>query len=252
MEGIIYQYKIGNKYYVGKTYMLERKRINKHKYEALTLKKDHPFCKAIRKYGWGTVRASYSVVERHSAKSKQELNDILIDREAFWIAQRNSVVPNGYNIYSKGTRKTPHTENKEEIYKKISSSLKGKYMNCESTSRRVYCIEQQKWYLSVSEAERQNSISKGSIGKAASGRNCRAGGLTWSYTGKKPEREDLIKKSRKPIYCIELNKTFPSIYEAAKEIYGKDQASKKKCKIQAALKRKNGSADGLHFVYSSK
>ena len=251
MTGVIYQYNIGNKYYVGKTYTQERKRIDKHKYEALTLKKDHPFCKAIRKYGWDAVRESYHVIERHEADSKQELNNVLIEREAYWINKLNSVVPNGYNIYSKGTMTVPHTHNKEEIYAKVSKSLKGKYLNAEQSSKRIYCIEQKKWYVSISEAERQNNIARGGINKAASGVNCKAGGLSWSYVEADTTREDLIKKSRKPIYCIELDKTFPSIYEAAKEIFG-EKASQKKCKIQAALKRNNGSTEGLHFEYLSK
>lgn len=48
-----------------------------------------------------------------------------------------------------------------------------------------------------------------------------------------------------------FKKTYSSIYEAAKDIFGKD-ASKKKCRIQAALKRENGSTGGLHFIYLSK
>lgn len=251
MTGVIYQYNIGNKYYVGKTYGEERKRINKHKYEALTLKKDHPFCRAIRKYGWDKVRQSYTVLERHEANTKQELNNILIDREEYWIKERNSVAPNGYNIFSRGTLTIPHTNNKEEIYSKVSANLKGKYLNAEQTSRKIYCIEQKKWYDSISEAERQNGIARGSVGKAASGINCKAGGLSWSYSETDTTREDLIKKSRKPIYCIELDKTYSSIYEAAKDLFG-EQASIKKCRIQAALKRKNGSTEGLHFIYLSK
>lgn len=63
MKGVIYQYHVGNKYYVGKTYGLERKRIDKHKYEALTKNAQTPFARAIRKYGWETVKASYEVIE---------------------------------------------------------------------------------------------------------------------------------------------------------------------------------------------
>jgi hypothetical protein len=99
LTGIIYEYKIGNKYYVGKTYMEERKRINKHRYEAFTLNKDHPFCKAIRKHGWAKVRKSYKVIERIEADAKQDLNFKLIEREEYWIKEKNSLVPNGYNIY---------------------------------------------------------------------------------------------------------------------------------------------------------
>lgn len=247
MKGVIYQYCVDGKYYVGKTYTAERKRIDKHKYEALTLKKDHPFSRVIRKYGWETVRGSYEVVEEVFADTLEDLNEKLIERESYWISVRNSTVPNGYNIYSKGTKTPPHTKNKSEIYERVSKSLKGKYMNCPSTSRPVYCIEQKKWYPSVSEAERVNNMSRGSVGKAASGVNVTAGGLRWSFNGKPNDREDKTKSSRKQIRCIETGAVYESIYSAAKSIWG-DECLKMKCRIQASLK--NGWAvSGKHFEY---
>ena len=39
MKGIVYQYKINAKYYVGRTFGLERKRKDKHRYEAFKLQK---------------------------------------------------------------------------------------------------------------------------------------------------------------------------------------------------------------------
>lgn len=246
-NGIIYQYRINNKYYVGKTYGLERKRIDKHKYEALTLKSDRPFQRAIRKYGWENVLSGYSVIERISAETKEELNKILIEREAYWIIERNALIPNGYNVFKSGQIDVPHTKDKEEIYKKISASLKGKYMNAEATSRKVYCVEQDKWYPSVSEAERSNNIARGSIGKAASGVNCKAGGLTWSFDGSKVGRKDQIKAARKPVVCLETGEKFDSVYEAAKHLFGED-APKKKCRIQASL-RDGWAVDGKHFKY---
>ena len=249
-KGIVYQYRIGNKYYVGKTYGLERKRIDKHKFEALTLKSDRPFSRAIRKYGWETVRAGYSVIEEIVADTKAELNTLLIEREAYWIKERNSVVPNGYNVLKSGQVGVPHTKNKEEVYKKISQSLKGKHMNHEATSRKVYCVEQDKWYPSISEAERVNLLVRGSIGKAALGINCKAGGLTWSFDGAKVSRPNKIKALRKPVKCLETGETFNSVYEAAQRIWGKD-AVKHKARIQASIK--NGWAvNGKHFKHISQ
>lgn len=246
-KGIIYQYKVGEKYYVGKTLGLERKRIDKHKYEALTKKSDGPFQRAIRKYGWDKTLAGYSVIETIESDSKEHLNILLHKREAFWIQERNSLVPNGYNVQKSGQVTIPHMQSKVDVYKKISESLKGKYLNCPQTSRSVYCIDQDRWYPSISEAERINQLAKGSVGKAAYGRNCKAGGMRWSFDGATPTRTDKIKATRKPIICIETNETFLSVYDAAKKLWGKD-ASKKKCRIQAALK--NGWAvDGKHFKY---
>lgn len=246
-KGIIYQYKIGNKYYVGKTLGLERKRIDKHKHEALTVMRDGPFQRAIRKYGWDTVRTGYSVIETLCADSKDELNLKLYERETYWIRKRNALVPNGYNVYESGQITIPHTKNKAEVYKKVSETLKGKNMNCPETSRPIYCIEQKKWYPSAREAERTNGISRGSVGKAANGTNCKAGGLSWSYDGSVTKRTNRIKASRKPIYCIETGKEYASTYAASKEMFGAE-ATKKKNRIQAALKH-GWAVDGKHFRY---
>lgn len=247
MIGIVYQYKIKNKYYVGKTYMLERKRIDKHKYEAYTKNSQTPFCRAIRKYGWDEVLKGYSVIERMESNDVVSLNKKLIEREAYWIQKRNSVIPNGYNIYSKGTATPPTLKNKEEMYSKVSKSLKGKYMNHPSTSKRVYCIEQDKWYASISEAERQNGIARGSINKVLKQINVTAGGLTWSYDGSTNKRIDKIKASRKAVKCIETNERFESVYSLAKTLWG-DEAMKKKSRIQNGIK--NGWAvDGLHYTF---
>ena len=246
-EGIVYQYYIGGKYYVGKTYGLERKRIDKHKYEAFTLNSQRPFQRAIRKYGWDVCLAGYSVIERLYAETKEELNGILIDREKYWIKQRHALIPNGYNVLASGQIDVPHTQNKTEIYTRVSQTLKRKALEKPPEGRRVYCVEQNRWYISVSDAERKNGIAQGSVHKAASGVNCKAKGLTWSYTGPCAPREDKIKASRKSIVCIETNTEYPSIYEAAKCLWG-NEASKKKCRIQAAIK--NGwSVEGKHFRY---
>lgn len=246
-RGIIYQYRIENKYYVGKTCGLERKRIDKHKYEALTLKSERPFQRAIRKYGWEKVLSGYSVIEEIFAETKEKLNAVLVEREAYWIKERNAIVPNGYNVLKSGQIDVPHTQNKDEIYKKISESLKGKYMNPESTSRKVYCVEQDKWYPSVSEAERANSIARGSIGKAANGTNCTAGGFTWSFDGSKPKRADQIKTARKPVQCLETGEIFNSVYETAQHLWG-EEANKKKCRIQASIKH-GWAVEGKHYIH---
>ena len=246
-KGIIYQYKIGEKYYVGKTYGPERKRKDKHKYEAYKLMSDRPFQRAIRKYGWEVVESGYSVIETIEDCTKEALNERLIEREAYWIKERNSLVPNGYNVFKSGQIQVPHQKDPSGMYRKISESLKGKYLNCESTSRKVFCVEQARWYPSVSEAGRQCGIDISAIQKAATGKVCKAGGFSWNYDGSHNTREDKIKNSRKPIACVETGKEYESVYAAAVEMWG-DDASKRKCRIQASLK--NGWAvNGKHFKY---
>lgn len=247
MTGIIYQYEIGGKLYIGKTYMQERKRKAKHKFEAFTLNKPTPFARAIRKYGWENTLAGYSIVETITADTVEMLNQELIEREAFWIKAKNTLVPNGYNVMRNGAMIPPHTYNKKEIYSRVAKSLKGKYMNCAETSRRVYCVEQKKWYPSESEAERQNGLARCSVSKAAQGKNVCAGGLHWAYNENTKPRESKIKSIRKPVICIETGKIYPSIYAVAKELYG-EKAAAKKSAIQNAL-RYNRKTSGLTFRY---
>jgi hypothetical protein len=124
-------------------------------------------------------------------------------------------------------------------------------MNHPATSKRIYCIEQKNWYPSISEAERKNGYSRGYIGKAAQGINVKAGGLTWSYDGKKHKRVDGIKAARKPIVCVETGHVYESVYAAAKTIFGEDEASKKKCRIQASI-RDGWAVNGLHYKVLDK
>lgn len=251
MQGIIYQYKIGNKLYVGKTLALERKRQAKHKFEAYKLHKETPFARAIRKYGWDNVLAGYSVIERIEAGTKQELNAKLCERETYWIRTLDTLAPKGYNCYDRGQYGTPTYGDKKAMYEKISKSLKGKCMNPEATSKPVFCIEQGRWYPSVREAERANGLKKGTLNKAADGKSCTCGGLTWSHDGKPHEREDLIKKSRKPIVCIETGIEYKSIYEASKLFLPEEPCANTKPKIQMSLKH-GWAVSGYHFKYSDK
>lgn len=215
-RGVIYCYCINEKCYVGKTLMQERKRIAKHKFEALTKKSQTPFAKAIRKYGWETVVSSYCVIEEVFSEDKQSLNAKLMEREKYWIEMYNSIVPNGYNVYKEGQFSVPHTYNKEEIYSKISNSLKGKYLNESYKSKPVYCVELNRWFPSAQEAKRQLGINHDSISRCAKGKNCKAGGYTWNYTGENNTRESRLVS--KEIVCVETGEKFPSCREVARRI----------------------------------
>lgn len=84
---------INNKIYIGQSIHIEQ-RISEHKSES---KLDSPnrlaynsiIHKAIRKYGWNNF--SWEIIEECSIAQ-------LDDRERYWIAYFNSLVPNGYNI----------------------------------------------------------------------------------------------------------------------------------------------------------
>jgi hypothetical protein len=135
MKGVIYCYYINKKYYVGKTYGLVEKRKDKHKFDALTKKVDTPFARAIRKYGWENVIETYEVLEYVYADSKQELNYKLIELVKF-----------------SNHKECLGVKDKNEVYKKISNSLKGKYLNEEYSSKKIICIELNKEFESLKDA----------------------------------------------------------------------------------------------------
>lgn len=211
MRGIIYKYTINQKHYIGKTLMQENKRINKHKYEALTKESNTPFAKAIRKYGWCNVLNSYEVLEEFYCDTKEQLQNILYEKETEYIMKYNSIIPNGYNVYKNGAEKlVQHYKNKNEMYKKISKSLKGKYLN-NSNSRRVYCVETKTWYPSIAEAGRQLKIDPSGIQKVCTKTMSTTNGYRFTYNEKDIPQ---YKHFTQQILCVELNMTFNSVRDA--------------------------------------
>lgn len=245
MRGVVYRYTINDKYYIGKTLMEERKRQAKHKYEALTKKADTPFAKAIRKYGWNNVLNSYEVLEEFNANTKEELQNILCEKETYYIIKYNSLVPNGYNIYAKGQDHfMKGYANKEDMYEKISNSLKGKYLNNQN-SRKVYCVELDKWFPSVSQAGRDLNIPQCDIQKVCTGVCSTAKGYRFTYDKNKiPE----YKRATQEIRCIELDKTFDSVRHATEYF---DLPYNKRGELKKAI-QKGWRFHGYHWEKTGK
>lgn len=156
---------------------------------------------------------TYKVLEEVYAPTKEELFILLANKETEYIYKLNSLTPNGYNVYAESPTSIPYMADKEEVYKRISDNLKGKYLNQEYSSRPVYCIETDTWYPSVMEASRQTGIHHDGINNTALGKNCRAGGLSWSFDGK-PTRESKIKSQQ--IVCVDTGQVFNSQRDVAR------------------------------------
>lgn len=224
MKGVIYQYNSPNgKIYVGQTSCLQRKRINKHKYEALTKQCDTPFGRAIRKYGWDTIKSTYKVIEYVEAENKQLLKKKLTERENYYITSMNTLTPNGYNVQLTNQEKLGEYKNKKLMYEKISKSLKGKYLNEENpNSRKIINIDTNIIYPSISQAARETGIKVQEICRVLKSKGLKAGGCSWCYVDDEGniDKSNLRDKNRKqlPVYCIELDMKFVSAYEGAKYI----------------------------------
>ena len=235
MKGVIYCYYINNKYYIGKTYGKEKKRQKQHKYDA-THGTRTPFCNAIRKYGWENVLKTYRVLETIERDTLDELNYELVERECFWIREKNSLLPNGYNVHFSNHKDVPIISNKKERYEKVSKALKGKYMNPEYSSKKILCVETGIEYPSIRECERQMGFAKNTIGAVLKGKckhhkgyhfkftelpNNEFAGDCREYKRRKGtiSRDEYLSKVSKKIICNETGKTYNSIREAVREVY---------------------------------
>lgn len=201
---------------------MQRKRIDKHKYEAFTKNCDTPFGHAIRKYGWEAIRATYTVIETVEAEDRKTLKAKLTERENYWIETLDTFIPKGYNVKLTNQHTLNEYRDKEAMYAKVSASLKGKYMNAEATSKPIMDMTTGKTYPSISEASRVTGLKVQSICRVLKGIQLQTGGLKFCYIDDNgnPDTSNLRSINRKqlPVYCPELDKTFISAYEAAKYI----------------------------------
>lgn len=253
MQGVVYQYESPTgKKYIGQTLYLQRKRIDKHKHDAYTNMVDTPFARAIRKYGWENIRPTYKVIETLEADDRDSLKRLLTKRENYYIEHFDTMIPNGYNVMETNQMRFGKYRDKKGMYKKISKSLKGKYLNeANPKSRRIINYETKEVYPSISEAARQTGIKVQAIVPVLKSRSLRAGGYRWCYVNDDGTVDESnlrpINRKQLPIYCKELDRTFISAYEAAKYL-GKPNA-----KGNIRIAAENGVMRyGLTFEYVDK
>lgn len=97
MIGIIYKYTSpSGKSYIGQT-IHEEIRKGQHIQAAKDKNTQHPFYKAVQKYGWDNI--SYEVLVRFECGNKSTLTKILDHFEIFYISK--------YNSYKRGYNQTP-------------------------------------------------------------------------------------------------------------------------------------------------
>lgn len=115
--GLIYQAinTKNGKIYIGQTSQPFNLRINQHKYVARKNPKDY-FHRALRKYldsfEWSIVESNIPV---------EQLNN----RECFWIKEKNTYIPNGYNSTLGGEGNTTLDLNEEEICQFYNDGFSG-------------------------------------------------------------------------------------------------------------------------------
>lgn len=236
--GYIYKItnKVNKKVYIGQTRNPIKYRWQHHLYKGKNPDKpdtDYPLYRAMRKYGLGNFEIS--VVE--------EIDDDLLDeRECYWIQQENSLTPNGYNcdLGGKGVSRFNHeellkyylneaNENASETARKFGCSLstvlkilENENLEGQGKYQKIYQISLKdgsviKEFNSLVEARQSLNIGKTQLWNAVNNKVKSAGGYAWCKIEdyKNFKLEEHIDSKKRKVYCEEKQITFDSITEAA-------------------------------------
>ncbi|QIW21203.1 GIY-YIG nuclease family protein [Bacillus thuringiensis] len=252
------------KSYIGRTTNTLNRRVSYHYSNAKKrIHKNNKFFDALLEsnyYDW-----EWSILD--STTSLEESYTL----EKFYIQKYNSM-SDGYN--SKEADNTPWNKGKK-MSKAYGENLRGKkngmygkshseayrkwrgdYMSenqlgkTNPAARKVYCIELDKTWDTIKEAAGELNIHRDSIRHNCKGINKTAGGYHFQYADNKPvnnKKNIDVSGGKNPrarkVFCKELNKTWDSIKECAKEIGVTPQAISKVCR------NTNKTAKKLHFEY---
>lgn len=184
--GVIYRYTSPEKKsYIGQTIHTPQQRagVNGRDY-----KKCRYFFEAIEKFGFDAL--TLDILEECS-------NELLDEREQYWIRYYNTVYPNGYNATNGGQK------------------------NVRTWSKPVYQFSQKgeliKRYNSLTEAAFENKCNVASLSEVCSGRKVTCLGYFWSYENTPPKPKKNFRNKR--VYQFDENgyllKEFETVANAA-------------------------------------
>lgn len=145
------------------------------------------FYRAIIKYGWGNIKHEILC----EGLNKEEAEAMEIKLIAYYHSTDDKY---GYNICEGGHVRTNYITS-EETKRKLSLAAKGKKLNDETKrklslsktkgknphARKIYCVELNKHFLSMSEAAEFVKVNYTNISKCCRKERAKAGGYTWIY-----------------------------------------------------------------------
>lgn len=176
------------------------------------------FYNAIQKYGWDRFE--------HLILLDNLDEEEALELESYYIKKYNSI-DNGYNILANGIKSYPRC-------------------------KKVYCLTTHILYPSIKQAAEENDTTATRIIESCQGKNSGTKGLRWAYWNEKNntyvESIPFVRKHRNEveIYCIELNKYYPSIIETEKQL------SLTPGSVSKAINGNRNGAGGYHFVRASE
>lgn len=228
--GYIYKFtnKVNNKVYIGKTCNTLSRRYSQHKYKA---KADPEYCyfyRAINKYG--IENFNFEAIDTATAKTKEELSNILSELEAKYIALYDSHNrEKGYNL-TDGGEGCPgiivSDETKQKYIELLGQpvcqyTLNGKFLNI---------------FQSMSQAEKETGTYN--IGMVIKGQQRKANNFYWELFNGHNDH-DLDIEPIEPRYSIKVNQytldgiyiqTFESQTSAARAVGGNKVHIKECCR----------------------
>lgn len=167
-EGFIYCITncINNKKYIGQTSKTIKDRWQQHKSRARVGEIDMAICAALNKYGVDNFKIE--LVEKYCCKTKEELSDLLNDKEIYYIDKYNSLADeNGYNLTRGGGNNSIRLTRRIVQY-----DLRLNYIAT---------------YNSILDAVKATNISYDSISGNCWGKQKTAQGFIFCHEGEKPE-----------------------------------------------------------------
>lgn len=214
------------------------------------------FYNAILKYGWDEGFRHIIIFKNLTKKEADSL-------EKYFIDKYKTLKNNGYNSKEGGANGSWSEEARKKFSEKKKgkpvpnfekSRLKGELNPCygkkrdsnlvkqiaEKQMKKVYCVEQKKWYQGVSVAGKINNIDSSSISAVCNNKRKTAGGYHWVYN-----IDDIPQKlfyPNKKVMCIETGIVFNSIKEAGETITVKNH-------ISEACNGKIKTCGGFHWIY---
>ena len=270
---------VNNKIYIGKTTFTIESRWNRHCYEVYRNRLQYSLYKAMRKYGI----ENFTIV-----KIEEVPDDLLNEREKYWIEYYNSYITNGlgYNETLGGEGNTKI--NRETVYWLWDNGLSIQQIakelgNDRSSIRKIlqayenYSVEESnrrgdafqsnnRWkrvnqyslsgvllntYNNSHEAERQTGISNKNIHNALNHKQKTAGGFQWRYEDDTQEVENISDKNRisKEVLQIKDNEII-AIYKTAAE--ASRQTGINSGQIRLVCQNKAKTAGGFEWKYKGE